>query len=61
MRSRNRIARAVDWLIAGCIEGPMIDQEALDALINAVAAVEPEGNTVDRARNAGAESPPSTQ
>jgi hypothetical protein len=60
MRRRKRIARALDWLIAGWIESPMIDQEMLDALINAVAALEPEGNTWDRATNVRAERPPPT-
>ena len=47
MRHRKRIARALDWLIAGWIESPMIDQEALEALIDAVA----ESDTWDRATN----------
>jgi cell division FtsZ-interacting protein ZapD len=60
MRRRKRIARALDWLIAGWIESPVIDQEMLDALINAVAALEAEANTWDRATNARAERPPPT-
>jgi hypothetical protein len=60
MRRRKRIARALDWLIAGWIDSPMIDQEMLDALINAVAALEPEGNTWDCATNVRAERPPPT-
>ena len=46
---RRRIARTLDWLIAGWIEGPMIDQEALDALINAAADSEEKGDASDRA------------
>ena len=44
MRRRKRIARTLDWLIAGWIDGPLIDPEALDALIDAVAALEAKGN-----------------
>jgi hypothetical protein len=51
MRRRKRIARALDWLIEGWIASPMIDQEALDALIDAVAELEPKGGG-DRATNA---------
>ena len=59
MRRRKRIARALDWLIAGWIESPMIDQEGLDAVISAVAAREAEGNnTGDRATNGRADCPP---
>lgn len=59
---RRRIARPLDWLIAGLIEGPMIDQEALDALINATADLEQEnGDASDRATNVTAESPPVTE
>jgi hypothetical protein len=54
---RRRIARTLDWLIAGLIEGPMIDQEALDALINAAADVEEKADASDRATNVTAESP----
>jgi hypothetical protein len=61
MRRRKRIARALDWLIAGWIESPVIDQEMLDALISAVAALEAEGNTWDRATNSRAEGPPPTK
>jgi cell division FtsZ-interacting protein ZapD len=61
MRRRKRIARALDWLIAGWIESPVIDQEMLDALISAVAAREAEGNTWDRATNSRAECPPPTK
>jgi cell division FtsZ-interacting protein ZapD len=60
MRRRKRIARALDRLIAGWIDSPMIDQEALDALINAVAALDAEGNAWDRATNVRAECPPPT-
>ena len=60
MRRRKRIARVLDWLIAEWIEGPMIDQKALDALIDAVAELEAEADVSNRETNARAESPPVT-
>ena len=60
MRRRKRIARTLDWLIAGLIEGPRIDQEALDALIDAVAELEAKGNARTRDERS-TESPPVTK
>jgi hypothetical protein len=60
MRRRKRIARTLDWLIAGWIEGPPIDQEALDALIDAVAALEARANARNRDERS-IESPPVTK
>jgi hypothetical protein len=37
MMRRKRIGRALDWLGEGWIETPVIDQEALDAYIDALA------------------------
>jgi hypothetical protein len=54
---RRRIALTLDRLIAGLIEGPMIDQGALDALINAAADLQEKGDASDRATKAIAESP----
>jgi hypothetical protein len=54
---RRRIARTLDRLIAGLIEGPMIDQEALDALINAAADLDEKGDASDHPTKAIAESP----
>ena len=59
MRRRKRIARTLDWLIAGWIESPLIDEEALDALIDAVAELEAKGNARDRYERS-TESPPVT-
>jgi hypothetical protein len=58
---RRRIARTLDRLIAGLIEGPMIDQGALDALINAAADLDEKSDASDRTTNAIAESPPVTK
>ena len=52
--------RILDWLIAGLIEGPMINQEVLDAVINAVADLEAKDDARARATNVSAESPPAT-
>ena len=61
MRRRKRIARTLDWLIAGWVDGPLIDQEALDALIDAVAELEAKGDGLNRATNVSAESWPVTK
>src|SRR5688500_6704350 len=59
MRSRKRIAIALDWLIAGWTEGPMIDQATLDAHITALADLEPRVEGAgDRATKVRADSPP---
>jgi hypothetical protein len=51
MMRRKRIGRALDWLVEGWIETPMIDQEALDAYIDALAQRQGWDDTVgDRAR-----------
>jgi hypothetical protein len=55
---RRRIARTLDRLIAGLIEGPMIDQGALDALIGAAADLDEQGDASDHPTKAIAESPP---
>ena len=57
---RRRIARTLDWLFAGLIEGPIINQEVLDAAINAVADLEATDDARDRATDVCAESPPAT-
>jgi len=54
MRRRKRIARTLDWLIGGWIDGPPIDHEALNALVDAVAELEAKGTRDERST----ESPP---
>jgi hypothetical protein len=59
MRTTKPIAHALDWLIAGWIEAPTIDQATLDAHINALAELERRTEGVgERATELRADSPP---